>query len=406
MWNDRRYFIRLLGLGGLGTLAGCSILESGDPQTGTEQPPSFGTDTDTDRDNIQETGQLASSTVLENFEDGTLDGWTGSDKMKIFDGDAAAGDRFGGIEFDGSEQSGQSAKYDDGREHSSQNITFRILTTDGQNPDDEWSAFDDNDNKFLEFHNHGQGGKTGTMVNGIIKKWIMRSNTWYTVVVEDISWQNESIASVRIVDSRGTEKLRWNDLEFHESGADGFQKFEIFNMNANKNSPATTAVDAIASGTLPQSGNSMDEPPDGSNEEPECAERNAVSDPNVPGYSWDEAPVLSKGRHGPYELNLETRDSQNREHHFGVCLREGNELTVKMQFSGADMDLSIHSPETNANADQYESRPRYREIATSGSTTSNESASITADTSGIYYIRTYIVTYGTSESYELEIDVE
>lgn len=132
----------------------------------------------------------------------------------------------------------------------------------------------------------------------------------------------------------------------------------------------------------------------------EPTEPSGVSDPATPGYSFEGAPVLAEGRHGPYELNLETRDNRDREHYFAVHLDEGDVLTVNMNFTAHDLDMSIHSPEYNDYTEQY------RKITGSASTTPNETASITASKSGTHYIRTYIVTYGVTSEYELEIEVE
>lgn len=61
------------------------------------------------------------------------------------------------------------------------------MTTNGENPDDEWAAYGGTDTKFLELHNHGHGGKVGPMANGtIIENWIMNSNTWYQVFIKKI----------------------------------------------------------------------------------------------------------------------------------------------------------------------------------------------------------------------------
>lgn len=152
--------------------------------------------------------------------------------------------------------------------------------------------------------------------------------------------------------------------------------------------------------------NSPEELTEVAENEPECNDRRIVTDPSNPGHSWGGAPLISEGIHGPYELDLETRDSENREHYFGVCLEEGDSLSVTMQFTGPDLDMSIHSPETNDQHEQYESRPRHRKIAASESTSPNETANITANISGTHYIRTYIVSYGASGSYELKIEIE
>lgn len=416
----RRTFVKYVGMLSVGLGAGYYIgteelLENQSVEESIDEVANLVDSQNTEQpgQSDEDTGQSQTdeATVLESFEDRTLDGWSGTDKMERIEGDAAVGDYSGGIIFDGSEESGEAAIYDDGVEHTAQNISFWIRTTHGENPDDEWSTYDGTDSKFLEFHNHGRGGRTGTMVNGNVKSWIMNSNTWYTVSVENISWENDTIGAVRIVDTQGTEQLRWTDLSFHESGVDGFQKFEISNQNANISEPATTYADGIRAGVANGTGSQVGETsPDASTEpgntNPECVDRSAVTDPSSPGYGWGDAPLLSDGRHGPYELDLETRESENREHYFGLCVQEGDEITVRMLFSGADLDMSIHSAETNAQADQYESRPKYREVATSWSTSNNETISLTAQSSGTYYIRTYIVTYGMSETYELEVETQ
>jgi len=120
----------------------------------------------------------------------------------------------------------------------------------------------------------------------------------------------------------------------------------------------------------------------------EITETGAQTSPATPGESVADAPLTPVGTHGPYEI------AGTQEHYFGVDLSEGDRLTATIAFDhdDADLDLTVQSPNGN-------------EIASSNSTTDDESVTVTASTDGTYTVHVYPYSAGTAR-YDLSVGIE
>lgn len=106
-----------------------------------------------------------------------------------------------------------------------------------------------------------------------------------------------------------------------------------------------------------------------------------------PGDSFDDAPELSAGEYGTFDLD------SGEEHYFAVDLEDGDELTVTMQFEHADGDLDI---------ELYD--PSETLITDSMSVTDDETIETTAAENGAHYIRTFPF-WGVGNEYDLEVEI-
>lgn len=109
--------------------------------------------------------------------------------------------------------------------------------------------------------------------------------------------------------------------------------------------------------------------------------------PDTPGTSFQDAPEVSDGRHGPYEITAEEA------HFFAVELSQSDELTATIEFSHSegDLDIALYDPTES--------------LQTTGATTSdNETVSLTAAADGTHYINPYGFA-GATNSYELVVEI-
>jgi hypothetical protein len=119
----------------------------------------------------------------------------------------------------------------------------------------------------------------------------------------------------------------------------------------------------------------------------DVTEAGTQTSPSTPGESVADAPLTPAGTHGPYQI------AAGEEQYFGVDLQEGDRLDVRISFNhaDADLDLSVQGP-------------RGTELASSTSTSNNESVTVTADRDGTYLVQVYPYSEGTA-SYDLEIRI-
>lgn len=114
--------------------------------------------------------------------------------------------------------------------------------------------------------------------------------------------------------------------------------------------------------------------------------------PESPGESYDDAPTVSEGTHGPYQI------TRGENHYFAVSLEEGERVTATIMFDHDEGDLDL----TIAN-------PNEMTVDWAASTSDDETVSVRASQSGTYYINPYgyesAMTDFESE-YELEVTIE
>ena len=108
--------------------------------------------------------------------------------------------------------------------------------------------------------------------------------------------------------------------------------------------------------------------------------------PDTPGRSFAEAPQISDGTHGPYEL------AEGENHNFAIDLESGDQLTVTASFTHAEGDLDL---------ELYDSSEL---LARADSSTDDETLTREADTSETHYITVYGYE-GATNSYELDVQV-
>jgi len=111
--------------------------------------------------------------------------------------------------------------------------------------------------------------------------------------------------------------------------------------------------------------------------------------PESPGETFSDAPAVSAGTHGPYQIE----DGEN--HYFAIDLEQGERLIVTMEFDhggGSDLDLDIHGPNES-------------ELTGSYSTTDDERATLEAPQSDTYYINPYGYLNSSGE-YELQVEIQ
>lgn len=113
----------------------------------------------------------------------------------------------------------------------------------------------------------------------------------------------------------------------------------------------------------------------------------STQSPDNPGTSIQNAPEISDGTHGPYELTT------GENHFFAVELNEGDTLDVTMEFthSEGDLDINLFDPEE-------------RRAASATSLDDDETVSMTATASGTHYINPYGFSGGPN-SYELVVTI-
>lgn len=114
--------------------------------------------------------------------------------------------------------------------------------------------------------------------------------------------------------------------------------------------------------------------------------RSGESSPE-PGDSFDTAPPLEEGRHGPYELG------GVEEHHFALDLDVGDvpRITALFSHSEGDIDLEFYDPQKD--------RSNF-----SATTNDNETIRERVAESGTYYIKVYTFG-GESNDYELAVEI-
>jgi hypothetical protein len=120
----------------------------------------------------------------------------------------------------------------------------------------------------------------------------------------------------------------------------------------------------------------------------EITETGGQTSPATPGETVADAPLTPAGTHGPYEL------SGGEEHYFAVELSQSDRLSVSITFdhNDADLDLAVQAPDGS-------------EIASSNSTTDDESVSVIAPTDGTHTVQVYPYDQGTA-AYDLSVGIE
>jgi len=106
-----------------------------------------------------------------------------------------------------------------------------------------------------------------------------------------------------------------------------------------------------------------------------------------PGSSFQDAPQLSTGEHGPYQI------ADGEEHYFAVDLDEGDQLEVTMMFTHdeGDLDIRLYDPSETS-------------VDSGTSVDNNETVGTTAAEAGIHYINPYGWAGATNE-YSLDISI-
>lgn len=109
--------------------------------------------------------------------------------------------------------------------------------------------------------------------------------------------------------------------------------------------------------------------------------------PDSPGANFGDAPEVSEGRHGPYQI------TNGGEHYFAVDLSEGDELTVTIEFAHSEGDLELRL---------FDTTQAQRDLQISSN--DNETGSLTAQQSGLHYINPYGFMSATND-YELVVEI-
>lgn len=126
---------------------------------------------------------------------------------------------------------------------------------------------------------------------------------------------------------------------------------------------------------------------DGSEGTDDGSEGSENLSPETPGANFENAPEVSAGRHGPYQI------TDGEDHFFSVDLSEGEQLTATIEFSHSEGDLELSLFDANQNR-------QGRGI----SSDDNETLSLTAAQSGLHYINPYGFRGATNE-YELVVEI-
>jgi hypothetical protein len=109
--------------------------------------------------------------------------------------------------------------------------------------------------------------------------------------------------------------------------------------------------------------------------------------PESPGANFGNAPEVSEGRHGPYQI------MNGGEHYFSVDLSEGDQLTVTIEFAHSEGDLELRL---------FDATQTQQDLQITSN--DNETASLTAQQSGLHYINPYGFMSATND-YELVVEI-